>query len=220
MPPQIVHDLRARSSKRLFQMTGNPGNKGFGRYVRKHIASMVARDRTLTEKAVTVAYLGCFLVDHIVQAERLACRMIEGRDMSEVEEHHVWEHHYSRVVARIIRELPDGEAILAKLHRLPDYSVLPQRAYAFRKRHWRMIERWLAAHGTIAARQILTHVSREIASERAARAKARCVILGASLLADIECWLEHVSWSDAYSHVMTDLYSEVARNPDVLEALV
>jgi hypothetical protein len=220
LPPPLIHDLRARSSERLFRMTGSPGNRGFGRYVRKHIATVVGREKTPAEKAITVAYLSCFLVDHIVQAERMACQMIEGREMTEVEEHKVWEHHYSHVVSRVLKELPDGDRIGQTLGHLGDYSILPLYAHIFRVHHWRMLNRWLAARGSIASRQILTHISRSLASDRSPHAKARVIVLGASMLADIECWLDHVEWSDAYSHVMTDLYSEIARYPDVLEALV
>ena len=41
LPPPLVHQLRLRSFNRLFSMTGNPGNRGFGRYVRCRIAKVV-----------------------------------------------------------------------------------------------------------------------------------------------------------------------------------
>lgn len=220
LPPPLIHDLRARSSERLFRMTGNPGNRGFGRYVRMQICSMVARERTLAEKSITVAYLGSFLVDHIVQAEKLACRMIEGREMSEAEEHQVWEERYGDVMERVLAELPDGERIRPILRRLEGYSSLPVSVHAFRQRHWHSLDRWRGVRGVSAGRLAMIHLARAIDSRRSAFAKARAVRLAASLLADRECWLEHVPWPDAYRNVMTDLYITVARHPEVLEALV
>jgi hypothetical protein len=43
LPPPLVHELRARSFSRLFRMTGNPGNRGFGRYLRQRIHLVVRR---------------------------------------------------------------------------------------------------------------------------------------------------------------------------------
>lgn len=220
LPPPLIHDLRSRSAERLFRMRGSPGNRGFGRYVRKQITAMVAREKTLAEKAITVAYMGSFLVDHIVQAEQLASRMIEGLEMTEAEEHHVWELRYDEVINRVLSELSDGDAIRPVLMRLEAYSHIPARLHGFRNRHWRALERWRVASGTSASRLAMLHLARVIASRRATGAKSRSLLLTASLLADVECWLEHVPWPDAYRHVMTDLYVDIARHPDVLATLV
>jgi hypothetical protein len=74
LPPSLIHELRTRSFPRLFRMAGNPGNRGFGGVLRRRIRHLVARERTLVEKAITVAYMGSYLVDHLVQAERTATR--------------------------------------------------------------------------------------------------------------------------------------------------
>ena len=220
LPPPLIHDLRSRSFQRLFHITKNPGNRGFGRYVRRQIAFMVQREKTFAEKAITVAYLGSFLVDHLVQAEKNACHIVESREMAEVEEHHVWERRYGEVIARILRELPDGEAIRVALERIENYSTLPLFLHVFRERHWRALARWRAARGASAERLIVMHVAHVFESRRAPAAKARAIAFAASLLADGESFFEHVPWPDAYRHVMVDVYRDVARHPDVLEAMV
>lgn len=220
LPPPLIHDLRARAFARLFRMTGNPGNRGFGRYVRQRICRMVERERTITEKAITIAYLGCFLADHLVQAEKLASCMIDGRPLTEGEEHAVWERHYGEIIPRVLREVSSGEEIRAMLGRLCNYSVIPLPVYAFRKRHWNIVERWMKKRAVHADRDLLTRLTRRLRSHRSPRAKARIVTLTASMLADRECWTEHVPWDHAYRHVMTDLYPQLAERPDVLGHLV
>lgn len=220
LPPPLIHDLRARAFARLFRMTGNPGNRGFGRYVRQRICRMVERERTVAEKAITIAYLGCFLADHLVQAEKLASRMIEGRDLTEGEEHRAWERCYGEIIPRVLREVSGGEEIRSMLDRLGAYSVVPVPVHAFRLRHWAIVERWLKRRALHADRDLLTRLTRCLRSRRSARAKARVVTLTASMLADRECWMEHVPWDHAYRHVMTDLYPQLADRPDVLERLV
>jgi len=220
LPPPLIHDLRTRSSARIFRMTGNPGNRGFGSFVRRRVTVMVQREHTLVQKAVTVSYLGSFLVDHIVQAEKLACRLIERREMSEVEEHRSWEKKYGEVIVKLLRETAGGDAIQEFLPRLENYSVLPPSLYKFRQRHWRRLDKWFHIRHQAGPAMILTHVAKVLDGRRSGDAKARSIRIAASLLADIECWLDHVPWPDAYRHVMTDFYPAIAKYPDVLEALV
>ena len=55
LPPPLVHELRSRSFPRLFRMTGSPGNRGFGRVLRQRIKTLIVRERTHVEKAITLA---------------------------------------------------------------------------------------------------------------------------------------------------------------------
>ena len=220
LPPPLIHDLRVRASARLFRMTGNPGNRGFGRYVRQRISRMVERERTLTEKAITIAYLSCFLADHLVQAEKVASRMIERRDLTEAEEHSAWERCYGEIVPRVLREVSAGNEIRAMHDRLANYSLIPGALYAFRTRHWATVERWMKLRAHHGDRELLLRLNRLLRSGRTARAKARSVVITASMLADRACWIDHVPWDHAYRHAMTDLYPRLAGHPDVLEELV
>lgn len=220
LPPPLVHDLRARSSKRLHTMCGGPGKRGFGRVVRKHIAAAIAREKTTAEKAITIAYLGSFLTDHLVQAENNASLLLDERSLTPAEIQVAWEKNYDHVITRLLQEQPDGNEIRPILARLGNYSELPPRAHRFRSRHWHTLQHWLETSGPSAARVVTQHVIRVVDSKRSPHAKARAVILGGSLLADIECYATHTEWPHAYSHVMTDLYPALFDHGEILNELL
>ena len=225
LPPPLIHDLRARSFPRLFRMTGNPGNRGFGRILRQRITDMVKREKTVVEKAITVAYMSSYLVDHIIFAEKAACRILENRTLTEQEEHTFWEKNYTDVIVQIATELPEGEAILVDVARIERYSRLPDAMFSARNKHWRTIERILNGRTPsnpegLTAIKLLRRAHLIVTSRRTAQAKARSLALIASLLADMECWNHHLPWADAYRHVMTDMYPMIAQHPDVLTAIV
>jgi hypothetical protein len=225
LPPSLIHQLRARSFPRLFRMTGNPGNRGFGRVLRKRIRDLVVRERTLVEKAITVAYMGSYLVDHIVQAEKLAVRLLEQRELSEAEEHQFWEQAYGSVLLRLCQELPDQELLLEEIVRLERYDRLPACVFAFRTRHWRRIDGLLRRLpeipiGVRPGVGVMARVEEVLYSRRSPRRKAMAVVLLASLLADRSCWAEHEPWPDAYQETMIDLYPLLVRHGEVLEELV
>ncbi len=225
LPPPLVHALRARSYMRLFRMVGNPRNRGFGRYLRQRIRDVVARERTLVEKAITVAYLGSYLVDHIIYAEIQACRILENRDLSEEEEHRLWEKNYGDVIVRLAHELPDGAAVLDKIAALENYGRLPPSLHTLRGQHWSLIARVLSGqaggggylHNDL---RLMERVDFLLASARPARRKARDICLTASMIADILCWSEHVPWSEAYQEVMIDLYPRLFRHAEVIEEII
>ncbi|MCS6770655.1 MAG: hypothetical protein NZ740_01355 [Kiritimatiellae bacterium] len=225
LPPPLVHQLRARSFARLYRMTGNPGNRGFGRVLRQRIHTIVRRERHLVEKAITVAYLGSYLTDHIIFAEKEAARLLEGRELTEREEHELWEQNYGSVIAKILAELPDGEAIREEMTLLDRYTRLPEPVYAMRNRHWRHLQAILRhgpadAEGNISGIPIVTRVHDVLTSGRPLHRKAFGVCLAASLLADVECWNSHRPWPEAYEHVMTELYPLLQRYPEVLEEII
>lgn len=225
LPPPLIHQLRALSYPRLFRMTGNPGNRGFGRYLRTRIGHVVKKERTLIEKAISVAYLGSYLVDHLVNAERAACRIIERRDLPEEEQRRLWERSYHDVMMQLTRELPEGEAILEEMARLERFTRLPTSVYRMRAAHWRGLEILLTEGtarlgGPLTETLLYQHTQRVLAEPRTAQAKARSVCLVASLLADKECWQQHTPWPVSYSQIMTDLYPLLAQHPPVLEAIV
>ncbi len=220
LPPPLIHDLRARAFQRIDSIADNPGNRGLGGYLRRQIAAAVARQGFTVEKAISVAYLGSFLVDHITRAEKEAVRKMEAREMTEGEEHRFWESQYSAVLSRLLKEVPGGSDIKKMLARLPCYSALPVELHFFREHHWRALDRWHRGQCLTGSRQVMLHINHALESRRTPYAKARAVALAASLLADIECWLESTAWTDAYRHVMTDLYPAIARQPEVLEAIV
>ncbi len=225
LPPSLIHELRARSFPRLFRMAGNPGNRGFGGVLRRRIRHIVARERTLVEKAITVAYMGSYLVDHLVQAERTATRLIEQRDLTEAEEHHLWEQTYGPVVTQLCRELPEAADLPAEIERLARYDQLPARVFAFRSRHWDRLDgllRRLPA-ATIPLRPgvcMVDRIEEVLYSRRSPRRKALAVVLLASLLADRACWVGQVAWPEAYRETMIDLYPLLVRHGAVLEQVV
>lgn len=219
-PPPLVHDLRSRSARRLKQMCGGSGMRGFGRYVRTHIAHVVARERTLPEKAITIAYLCCFLTDHLVQAEKRASELVDKRMLTPDEVRAVWERNYAHAVARVLQELPEGAAIRPVLDRLGNYSSLPVRAHHFRTRHWSALEHWLKDHHGTARQAIRGHLERVVTSVRSPHAKARAIILGGSLLADVECFTTHTEWPRAYARAMTDLYPVLFDHGEILAELL
>lgn len=225
LPPPLVHELRARSFARLYRMTGNPGNRGFGRFLRQRIQFIVRRERYLVEKAITVAYLGSYLTDHIIFAEKEAARLIESRELTDREEHESWEQNYAGVIIKLLSELPDGKLIQQELGLLDRYTKLALRLYALRTRHWRHLQGILRnaladTEGNISEIPIVTRIHDVIASKRTVHGKAFSICLAASLLADMECWSTHLPWSDAYQKVMTELYPLLQRYPEVLEAIV
>lgn len=225
LPPPLVHELRARSFARLFRMTGNPGNRGFGRYLRQRIHLVVRRERTLVEKAITVAYLGSYLTDHIIFAEKVAARLLDGRELTEGEEHQIWVDNYQSVITKLIRELPEGDAILQELMVLDRYTRLPASVHLFRNRHWRPLNHLLTttladSTGNISEIPLVTRIHDVLARTGSDAVKARVICLVASLLADMECWSSHLPWDEAYQKVMTELYPVLQRHPDVLEKIV
>jgi hypothetical protein len=208
-----------------FRMTGSPGNRGFGRVLRQRIKTLIVRERTYTEKAITLAYLGSFLVDHIVFAEKTACEIIEKRTLREEEEKQLWDRHYHNVIQTLSSEHADGEEILASLERLENYSRLPGTIYRARTRHWKLTDRILIQPSSPEQAEldeiaILRKVQFILASSRGPEAKARLICIAASLLADRQCWLRHVPWPSAYMQIMTDLYPFLAQHPDVLEKII
>lgn len=225
LPPPLIHELRARSFARLYRMTGNPGNRGFGRVLRQRIHLVVRRERFMIEKAITVAYLGSYLTDHIIFAEKEAARLLEGRELSDREEHELWERNYGAVVMKVLDELPDGDRILDEMNRLDRFTRLPDRLYALRTRHWRHLRGILHSaladvEGNISGIPLITRIHDILGSSRSPSHKAFGICLAASLLADIECWTAHRSWPEAYRKVMTELYNLLQRHPEVLEQIV
>ena len=225
LPPPLVHELRSRSFPRLFRMTGSPGNRGFGRVLRQRIRTLIQREESMVEKAITLAYLGSFLVDHIVYAEKTACQIIERRELNEAEEKHLWDTHYHNVIETLAAEHADGAQILEYLLRLEAYSRLPPAIYRARARHWNMFNRILAQAVTpepaeVDEMGILRKVQYILASPRSPEAKARLICLAASLLADRQCWLRNLPWTAAYMQIMTDLYPFLAQHPRVMNEIV
>jgi hypothetical protein len=206
-------------------MTGSPGNRGFGRVLRQRIRALIDRERTMIEKAITLAYLGSFLVDHIVFAEKSACLILEKRNLSEVEEKQLWDSHYHKVIETLAAEHPEGDHILEYLALLDNYSKLPGDIYQARTRHWRLLNKVitkpvLPEAPEIDEVRILRKVQFVLSSSRRAESKARLICIAASLLADRQCWCRHVSWPSAYMQIMTDLYPFLAQHPDVLDKIV
>lgn len=214
-----------RSYMRLFRMTGNPGNRGFGRYLRQRIRDVVAREKTYVEKAITVAYLGSYLVDHIIYAEKQACRIMENRDLTEEEEHMLWDKNYNNAIVQLTYELPEGPALLEEIARIENYSHMPASLHRLRGHHWAIIARILSGHGTgrpylLNDIRLVERIEDVLASRRTPRTKARDICLTASLMADMICWNEHVSWNEAYQEIMIDLYPRLSKHADVLGEIV
>ncbi len=225
LPPSLIHELRARSFPRLYRMAGNPGNRGFGGVLRKRIRHIAARERTLVEKAITVAYLGSYLVDHLVQAERRAVELIEKRSLTEAEEHTLWENLYGGVILQLCTELPEHAELPAAIERLAHYDRLPARLFAFRNRHWARIDRLLHRLPALPVPLrpgvcMVERIEEVLYSRRTMARKARAVLLLASLLADRLCWTGHQPWPEAYRETMIDLYPLLVRHGEVLEQVV
>jgi len=225
LPPPLVHELRSRSFPRLFRMTGSPGNRGFGRVLRQRIRILIDREKTMIEKAITLAYLGSFLVDHIVFAEKTACQILEKRNLSETEEKQLWDSHYHKVIMTLAAEHAEGARILDYLERLEHYSKLPGAVYEARTRHWQLMNKIISKPAfsdqpEIDEISILRKVQFVLSSTRRPESKARLICIAASLLADRQCWCRHVPWPSAYMQIMTDLYPFLAQHPDVLDKIV
>lgn len=225
LPPPLVHELRARSFARLFRMTGNPGNRGFGRYLRQRIHVMVRRERTMVEKAITVAYLGSYLTDHIIFAEKEAARILDQRVLGDAEEQGLWVRNYQSVVGKLIAELPEGDDILQEMVLLDRYTVLPPAVFRLRSRHWRQIQCVLHGPladlaGNVSEIPLVTRIHDILGGPRSCEGKALAVCLAASMLADMECWSSHLPWPDAYQKVMTELYPVLQRHPEVLARMI
>lgn len=225
LPPPLVHELRSRSFPRLFRMTGTPGNRGFGRVLRQRIRTLVDREPTHIEKAITLAYLGSFLVDHIINAEKTACQIIEHRNFSEGEEKQLWDGHYYKVIQTLASEHPDGPEILEHMTLLDNYSRLPGVIHDVRTRHWKLFDRVLAQNMDVKNQaidevSILRKVQFILQSDRSEESKARLICIAASLLADRQCWCSHIPWSAAYTQIMTDIYPFLAQYPGVLDKIV
>lgn len=225
LPPPLIHALRTRSFSRLYQMTGNPGKRGFGRILRQRIKSVVEREKLMSEKAITVAYMGSYLVDHIIFAEKNACVVLEERALTEAEEHHLWEKNYSQVIPKLAEEHPDGESILRHIFLLERYTKLPGCIHHLRQAHWGRIEHMLTegqgrGPGLLTGMGSLRRIQRVLVGTRTVRAKAVYVCLSASVLADAECWAEHINWADAYAEIMTDLYAVLCHHADVLDQII
>lgn len=206
-------------------MTGSPGNRGFGRVLRQRIRVLIDREHSLVEKAITLAYLGSFLVDHIVFAEKTACQILDKRSLTEAEEKQLWDSHYGKVIQTLASEHPEGEAILEYLSMLDRYSRLPAEVHDMRTRHWRLITRITARPASSGTSEpdevsILRKVQFILSSNRSPETKARLICIAASLLADRQCWCRHVPWPSAYMQIMTDVYPFLSQQPDVLDKII
>jgi hypothetical protein len=108
---------------------------------------------------------------------------------------------------------------------LDRYTRLPASVHAFRNRHWRPMHHMLTTTLTDLDRQHFRNSAgqprpRHPGPSSSFRSKARAVVLVASLLADMECWSDHMPWHEAYLKVMTELYPLLQKHPDVLEEVV
>jgi hypothetical protein len=91
-----------------------------------------------------VAYLGSYLTDHIIYAEKVAARLLDGRDLTEGEEQERWVDNYQGVIMpRSSKSLPDGETSCRNCNVLDRYTRLPASVHAFRNRHWRPLHHML-----------------------------------------------------------------------------
>ena len=180
----------------------------------------------MVEKAITLAYLGSFLVDHIVFAEKTACQILEKRNLTEVEEKDLWDSHYGKVIHTLAAEHPNGPVILDHLLMLENYSRLPASVYRVRTRHWKLLNRVSNRHmidptaAELDDAETLRRIQFILASGRSTETKARLICLAASLLADRQCWFRHIPWPAAYMQIMTDVYPFLAQYPRVLEKIV
>lgn len=193
--------------------------------MRQRIKVLITRERTVIEKAITLAYLGSFLVDHIVFAEKTACQILEKRSLSEVEEKSLWDSHYHSVIQTLAAEHPEGHEIINYLALLEQYSKLPNTIYHARTRHWQLFNRILARpvhpeQPDMDEVSILRKVQFILSSNRRADSKARLICIAASLLADRQCWFRHIPWPSAYMQIMTDIYPFLAQYPEVLDEIV
>jgi hypothetical protein len=224
-PPELIHELRARSFHRLLRMAAAPGKRGFGQRLRLRIPEVVAREETPVAKAIAMAYLCSYLADHIVLAEIEACRQVEQREMTVEEQRSAWEQRYTEVVLRVLKEIPEHKLVLDCMIMLEGYTRLPGTMHRMRGRKWPMLrgilERGFPRYPNLTPGYVLHNRLREVLeSPRSARAKARAIGLTASLIADIESWEQHLPWSGAYSRVMIEIYPQLLRHPDVLEQIV
>ena len=175
------------------------------------------RDQIMLTQALLVSRMACVFIDHLI------CRM-EQADIippSADAPHLEWEHQYRHFLLLFLRtaEVPGRREIVKIMQRLHRYTMPPESLIAFRRRHWRWIERILPPLLSTSGAAGL-FIRRQFGDHHDPAAAARKICFTAALYSDIQERLYHQQWMYAYSDCMLRLYAHIRKYPDILVALI
>lgn len=174
-------------------------------------------DQIKITKALLISRMACVFIDHLITRMEQADIIPPSADAPHLE----WEHQYRNFLLLFlgIAGIPDRREIVKLMQRLHRYTMPPESLIAFRRRHWRWIERilppLLSASGAMGL-----FIRRQFGDHHDPAAAARKICFTAAIYSDIQERLYHQQWMYAYSDCMLRLYAHIRKYPDILVALI
>ena len=174
-------------------------------------------DQIKLTKALLITRMACVFIDHLITRMEQADMIPATAQAPHLE----WERQYRNFLLLFLglSDIPDRREIVKLMQRLHRYTMPPESLIAFRKRHWKWIERILPPLLTPSGASTL-FIRRQFGAHDDPGAAARKICFTAALYSDIQERLYRQQWMYAYSDCMLRLYSHVRKHPDILVAII
>lgn len=174
-------------------------------------------DQIKLTKALLITRMACVFIDHLITRMEQADIIPATPQAPHLE----WERQYRNFLLLFlgITGIPDRRDIVKLMQRLHHYTMPPESLIAFRKRHWKWIERILPPLLTPSGASSL-FIRRQFGSHDDSAAAARKICFTAAIYSDIQERLYRQQWMYAYSDCMLRLYAHVRKSPDILVAII
>ena len=174
-------------------------------------------DQIRLTQALLVSRMACVFIDHLIRRMAQTGLVAPAGAAPHLE----WERQYRNFLLLFLRtpEISGRRDIVKWMQRLHRYTVPPASLTAFRRRHWRWIERVMPTLLTPSGAATL-FIRRQFNLHGAPRGAARKICFTAALYSDIQERLYGQQWMYAYSACMLRLYERLRRAPDVLAAII
>ena len=175
------------------------------------------RDQIMLTKALLISRMACVFIDHIIRR----MQQVKLIPPSTLAPHQEWESQYRHFLMLYLglTDVPDREEIVSLMQRLHRYIMPPEALVAFRKHHWRWIEKILPQFlGPGGASNLF--VRRQFNSASNPIVAARRICFTAALYSDIQERLYGQQWMYAYSDCLLRLYDQIRKSPDILAAIL
>ena len=174
-------------------------------------------DQINLTKALLISRMASIFVDHMIH------RMVQTGLIASTTggPAHEWENQYRQFLRMFLRvdDIYDRRLIVKNMQKLHRYTQPPASLLAFRRRHWRWIDRCVNARLTPEAAATL-FADRLIRRAQKPATAARRIAFTAAIYSDIQERLFRQQWMYAYSNCMLRLYDQIRAFPHVFAALI